>query len=168
MQVQVNLPMMMLLARAVIQSIGGFFVERDFEQFFKANERRIHFQIHRLGVFGSWYDEFFSEGVIALWQAYKDFDESKGSDVGTFINYRIRFRLVDLLRKKLRDQEVVEEAIQERKREIDDGNRHRRTGMPIVNVAGIDVDIDRNDAFWNEIRRHLTDKQWKWVVYFVI
>src|SRR5690625_6500088 len=85
-------------------------MERDFEQFFKANERRIHFQIHRLGIFGSWYDEFFSEGVIALWQAYKDFDESKGADVGTFINYRIRFRLVDLLRKKLRDQEVVERS----------------------------------------------------------
>src|SRR5690625_3978445 len=98
MKVNGNPPMMVLLARAVIQSIGGFFVERDFEQFFKANERRIHFQIQRLGIFGSWYDEFFSEGVIALWQAYRDFDERKGADVGMFINNRISFRLVYLFR----------------------------------------------------------------------
>lgn len=82
---------MMLLGRAVIHSIGGFFLERDFEQFFKANERRIHLQIHRLGILGNCYDEFFSEGVIALWQAYEDFDDNKGSDIGIFINYWMMF-----------------------------------------------------------------------------
>lgn len=142
--------------------------ERDFEQFFKANERRIHYQIHRLGIFGSWYDEFYSEGVVALWKAYKEFDESKGAEIGTFINFQVRFRLVDLLRKKLREQELLEAKMEEKKHELDDGNRHRRTGMPAVHASDFDIDIDDSDAFWQEIRRHLSEKQWKWVIYFVI
>lgn len=41
-----------------------------------------------------------------LWDAYRDFDEVRGN-LGTFINYKIRFRLIELLRKKLRCQEVM-------------------------------------------------------------
>ncbi len=141
---------------------------KDFEPFFKANERRIHFQIHRLGISANWYDEFYSEGVIALWQAYKDFDATRGTNIGTFINFRIRYRLVDLLRKKLRDEEVMAEVINEKVIEIDTGNRHVRTGMPIVNMNGVDGAGNHNDAFWREVRRHLSEKQWKWVVYFII
>ena len=80
---------------------------REFDMFFKANERRIHYQIHRLGINKEWYEEFYTEGNLALWNACKQFDETQGK-IGTFLNYRIRYRLLDLLRKKLREQELVE------------------------------------------------------------
>lgn len=68
---------------------GGITLDKDFDAFFKANERRIHYQIHRLGIRNEWYEEFYSEGFLALWKAYQEYDEVKG-DIGTFINYRIR------------------------------------------------------------------------------
>ena len=132
--------------------------------FFKANERRIHYQIHRLGITGEWYEEFYTEGILALWKAYKEFDETKGQ-IGTFLNYRIRYRLLDLLRKKLREQELVEEMKHEESVRLDDGNRHRGTGMPIVNVRGI---VLEDHAFWENIRSRLSENQWKWVEYFII
>ncbi len=132
--------------------------------FFKANERRIHYQIHRLGITGEWYEEFYTEGILALWNAYKEFDETKGQ-IGTFLNYRIRYRLLDLLRKKLREQELVEEMKHEESVRLDDGNRHRGTGMPVVNVRGI---VLEDHAFWENIRSRLSKNQWKWVKYFII
>lgn len=48
---------------------------------------------------------------------------------------------------------------------MDDGNRHKQTGLPIVNACGI---IIENEAFWNEVQRELTPKQRKWVHYFII
>ena len=136
----------------------------EFEAFFKANERRIHFQIHRLGISGDWYSEFYTEGVFALWRAYKEYEESKG-EIGTFINYQIRYRLIDLMRKKMRDEQVMEEAIAEEKTKIDNGNRHRGSGVPVVNVSDIALE-DRE--FWQEVRSRLTETQWKWVEYFII
>src|SRR5690625_1917192 len=109
--------------------------EVDFEAFFKANERRIHFQIHRLGISDNLYDEFYAEGIFALWKAYQEYEPDRG-ELGTFINYHIRFRLIDLLRKKIRYEEVIEEAVHEELTRIDDGNRHRGTRVPIVDGRG--------------------------------
>src|SRR5690625_4262820 len=60
----------------------------------------------------------------------------------------------------------MEEAVQERISEIDNGNRHRATGMPIVNVS--DITLEDNEDYWNEVRSHLSENQWKWVKYFII
>ncbi len=139
-------------------------MDQDFDVFFKANERRVHFQIHRLGITGEWYEEFYTEGIVALWQAYKEFDESKGQ-IGTFLNYRIRFRLIDLVRKKSREREVFKDIKQEESIRNDNGNRHRGTGKPVVNVSEI---VLEDETFWEEIRSQLTDNQWKWVRYFII
>lgn len=143
---------------------GGITLNKDFESFFKANERRIHYQIHRLGIRNEWYEEFYSEGSIALWKAYQEHDEVKG-DIGTFINYRIRYRLIDLLRKKIRQQEQEEKIINEETIRQVDGNTKRSTGIPLVDCRGIDV---KDTAFWDEVRSRLTEKQWKWVEYFII
>lgn len=136
----------------------------DFESFFKANERRIHFQIRRLGILENFYGEFYSEGVLALWKGYKRYNPNRGK-FGTFLNYQIRYRLSDLIRKRVRDQEVMEVAIHEQTTQIDDGNLHRATGLPIANVDGI---VLENETFWNEVRKGLTHNQWKWVHYFII
>lgn len=137
---------------------------QDFDAFFKANERRIHYQIHRLGIRSEWYDEFYSEGILALWRAYEEYDKVKG-DVGTFINFRIRYRLLDLLRRKLREKEREEQIMHEEAIRQLDGNTKKASGTPLVAMNGIEV---KDDAFWKEVRRHLTEKQWKWVQYFII
>ncbi len=138
--------------------------DTDFEAFFKAHESRIHFQIHRLGITGENYGEFFSEGIVALWYSYKHFDVAKGN-MGTFINYHIRFRLIDLLRGKLRDEEALENIVQEELVAIDHGNRNRSSGVPVVAQHGLKV---RDKEFWEEVRGKLSENQWKWVQYFII
>ncbi len=98
-------------------------MEEDFNLFFKANERRIGYQIQRSNIPQGLYEEFYAEGIVALWHAYKHYKPEKGK-IGTFLNYQIRFRLIDLIRKNARDQEVVESARHEEIVQIDDGNRY--------------------------------------------
>lgn len=136
----------------------------DFETFFRANEGRIHYQIQRLGVSGDLYEELYAEGIVALWKAYESFDEQKGN-IGTYLNYQIRYRLLDVLRKKSRQNELKEEAEGEEKVRLDDGNRHGTSGLPLIRPDGVPLS---RDAFWIEVRRHLTNRQWKWVEYFII
>ena len=147
-----------------ISFLGERELNKDFDTFFKANERRIHYQIHRLGISQDWYEDFYSEGIVALWKAYQEYDEVKG-DIGTFINFRIRYRLLDLLRKKIREQEAEEKIIYEEQIRQVDGNKIKKTGMPVVNREGI---IVKDSAFWEEVRSRLTENQWKWVEYFII
>lgn len=139
-------------------------VDQDFELFFRQHENRIHFQIHRLGISPGWYDDFYSEGIVALWDAFREFDEARGN-LGTFINYKVRFRLIDLLRRKLRRQEVIEEAIEQTRVSLESGNRHRASGRALVDASGI---VLEDDTFWREVRRRLTERQWLWVKYFII
>lgn len=144
-------------------------MELDFESFFTMNKNRIYFQIHRLNIPKELHEEFYTEGIVALWQAYQAFDASKGN-VGTFINYRIRFRLIDLLRKKARRQEQEKQAIQQHKRLLTNGNHNRQSSFPLIDptVDYIDIPCEQHQEFWNFIRSQLTEKQWKWVKYFII
>lgn len=139
-------------------------MERDFEGFFKGNEGRIHYQIHRLGISGEWYHDFYAEGLVAMWQAFREYEAGQGN-MGTFVNYRIRFRLIDLLRKKLKAEErqvAVSEASQ---LQLSDGNLHKGSGLPVLDVRGIEL---ADPLFWEAVRKHLSDNQWKWVHYFII
>ena len=141
----------------------------NFELFFKANQNRIHYQIHRLNVRYDWRDEFFTEGIVALWAAYQDYDDAKG-DVGTFLNFRIRYRLIDLLRKKIRDEERDEEIIQQQTTNMTSGTQVRHATTPLPDKTGLTLKVDSEEkaAFWESIQAQLTDKQWKWVKYFII
>src|SRR5690625_1111209 len=139
-------------------------MNQDFQNFLKANEGRIHYQIRRLGISGQLYEEFYSEGILALWQAYQSFDKTKGK-IGTYINYRIRFRLIDLIRKKTRHKENIEQLIKETKNFIDDGNKYGLSKYPLVNKTEL---LLSNEPFWEEVKKHLSKRQWKWVKYFII
>ena len=137
----------------------------DFEEFFRGNEQRIHFQIRRLGIADDWYADFYSEGIVALWQAYRSYQSERGQ-LGTYLNYMIRFRLLDLLRKKIRDQERMEQVILAEGIFLNDGNRQRKSGVPLIDDKGIPLTC--NEEFWQEVRKVLSEKQWKWVQYFII
>lgn len=139
-------------------------MENSFEHFFQANERRIHFHIHRLGIPTNLHDEFYTEGIVALWNAYQEMDQSKGN-LGTFLNYRIRFRLIDLVRKKKREETKDEAFMQHSNTEMTNGTRHRHSNTPLVDIPNIPVS---DTTFWQGIRQQLTVNQWKWVHYFII
>lgn len=139
-------------------------MDHDFEQFLKRHEQRIHFQIHRLNISKNDYDEFYAEGLLALWQAYQNFEPSRGK-IGTYLNYRIRYRLIDLLREKSRIEERTEQILQASKIRLNDGHRHKTAKVPLVDPKGLPLSTD---DFWQEVRRHLTERQWKWIKYFII
>lgn len=144
-------------------------MQNDFETFLQMNEKRIYFQIQRLHIHYADYDEYYTEGMLALWQAYKEFDDTKGN-IGTFINYKIRFKLLDLLRKKVRTQEKDTHYIEEVKKQLTNGNHTRHTNVPLPDLTDeiIRKTYIYHEEFWKTIQSKLTENQWKWVKYFII
>ncbi|MFD0954033.1 sigma factor [Virgibacillus natechei] len=48
--------------------------------------------------------EFYQEGLCAMWDAYQTYQPDKGS-FGTYFNYMIRNRIIDLMRKNRLDKD---------------------------------------------------------------
>src|SRR5690625_3309111 len=140
----------------------------EFEAFLQLNEGRIHLQLRQLGISGESYEEFYAEGVVALWQAYRSYDACRGK-LGTFLNYRIRYRLLNLLRKKARESKYWDDAVLQRKVDLCDGNwkRRHKADLPLFDGRGVVIESEY-EAFWRDVRSRLSKKQWKWVEYVVI
>lgn len=139
-------------------------MDRDFESFFRMHKNRIYYQIQRLNIHPTSHEAFYSEGLLALWNAYQHYDPPKGN-LGTYLNYQIRYRLIDLQRKQIRDQEVVALASQDKQTELSSGNWCKRSNQLLIDYVDIDIP---DDAFWDEVRKWLSENQWKWVSYFII
>ncbi|WP_099157051.1 sigma-70 family RNA polymerase sigma factor [Virgibacillus ndiopensis] len=136
-----------------------------FEEIFKQNERRIHYQLHRLHIYDP-HKEFYQGGLCAMWNAYEKYQPDKGP-MATYFNYMIRNRLIDKIRKETRDTKHTADAILEEKTVIDDGNHQRSKGnsYPIPNFS----DPLMNDPnLWQNLKAELTENQWKWVYFFII
>ncbi|WP_240507969.1 sigma factor [Virgibacillus indicus] len=69
-----------------------------FQDIYDQNHRRIHYHIHQLNIKDP-HQEYYSEGLTALWQAYKSYDRDKGP-MSTYFNFIIRNRLIDFIRKR--------------------------------------------------------------------
>ncbi|MEN1968544.1 sigma-70 family RNA polymerase sigma factor [Lentibacillus sp. N15] len=135
----------------------------SFEDIFKQNERRIHYQIHKLNIQDP-HNEFYVEGLYAMWCAYKKYRPDQGV-MSTYFNFTIRNRLIDMLRKKKRENQHQKTFIQHEKLKIDDGNHDCKTNLPIPDDSGVEM---WDDVFWQKVRAMLTDNQWKWVKYHII
>ncbi|UJL45782.1 sigma-70 family RNA polymerase sigma factor [Virgibacillus sp. NKC19-16] len=138
-----------------------------FEEIFKQNERRIHYQIHKLNIRDP-HQEFYTEGLVAMWNAYEKYQPDKGP-MATYFNYTIRNRMIDLMRKQNREQDNGASYKQEHKTQIDDGNYYRSGAFsyPMMKVAETGAAL-YDAEFWQDVRGQLTENQWKWVRYFVI
>ncbi|GAA0428378.1 hypothetical protein GCM10008983_00830 [Lentibacillus halophilus] len=136
-----------------------------FDDIFKQNERRIHYQIHKMNIRDP-HQEFFQEGLVALWNAYETYQPDKGS-MATYFNYMIRNRLIDRMRRDNRRDEIKKLAAHEQQTQYTDGNYHRGTegARPITANSPLPLD-DSN--LWKNLQSQLTDKQWKWVNYAII
>src|SRR5699024_11602063 len=112
--------------------------------------------IHRLGIPVNLHDEFYTEGIVALWKAYQEMDASKGKP-GTFLNYRIRFRLIDLIRRKKREEANEEAFMQHSNTEMTNGARNRHSNTPLVKNPDITISTV---ALYLNILQQLSTYQW--------
>jgi RNA polymerase sigma factor (sigma-70 family) len=136
-----------------------------FEEIFKQNERRIHFYIHKMNVRDP-HQEFYQEGIVAMWNAYETYQPDKGP-LSTYFNYTIRNRMIDLMRKRNRDQEKQALSIEGQKTALGDGHSYSKGQVSYPLMSGTDIVLENPD-FWKEIRAQLSDNQWKWVKHFII
>lgn len=136
-----------------------------FEDIFEQNKRRIHYHIHKLNIRDP-HEDFFQEGLIALWRAYETHEPDKGP-MATYFNFSIRNRLIDKIRQDGRRLNNDEQVIMQKKTDFDDGNhfRSRETTYPIVHTEEMPI---QDDEMWKQLKAQLTDNQWKWVDYFII
>ncbi|WP_249870786.1 sigma factor [Oceanobacillus saliphilus] len=136
-----------------------------FEEIFKQNERRIYYQMQRLGIHDP-SKEFYTEGLYAMWMAYKKYEPDKGL-LATYFNYAIRNRLIDLLRKKSRTLQAEEKSREHTKTQLQDGNyiRNGHTSYPLPNIPDILLD---DPIQWRKLKSHLTENQWKWIYFHIL
>ncbi|MCF3942605.1 sigma-70 family RNA polymerase sigma factor [Oceanobacillus alkalisoli] len=132
-----------------------------FEEIFKQNERRIHYHIHRLGIRDP-HQDFYSEGLFALWTAHQKYNPNKGP-LGTYFNYTIRNRLVDLLRKETREMEKKDSIVETEKQRISDATTELRNTT--IDMPGSKLE---EREMWQDVKAELTAKQWDWVYYYII
>ncbi|MFD1608854.1 sigma-70 family RNA polymerase sigma factor [Oceanobacillus luteolus] len=132
-----------------------------FEEIFKQNENRVHYQMHKLGIRDQ-DGEFYSEGIYAMWRAYKRYEPDKGP-MSTYFNYTIRYSLLDLMRKKIQQKEKEQAYLNKEITSITSGNRSSNSSLiPIPEMKIID------EKLWKDVFSHLTVKQRKWVYYAII
>ncbi|WP_277680159.1 sigma-70 family RNA polymerase sigma factor [Gracilibacillus dipsosauri] len=84
----------------------GYTELEEFEEVVKLCGDMIYHHIHRLGIRDP-EGEFYQEGLIALWDAYRSYDYTRGKFT-TYAYFIIQNRLKDLIRKKNREKELKE------------------------------------------------------------
>ncbi|GAA0615920.1 hypothetical protein GCM10009001_36160 [Virgibacillus siamensis] len=137
-----------------------------FEEIFEQNKRRIHYQIHKLNIQDP-HEEFFQEGLIAMWNAYEKYQPDKGP-MATYFNFTIRNRLIDRLRKEISYQNIKKKAIKEELTQITDGN-HYSLQEKLNQRLEPEQSLPLTDpALWKTLKSQLTERQWKWIYYYII
>ncbi|WP_226581247.1 sigma-70 family RNA polymerase sigma factor [Halobacillus litoralis] len=124
--------------------------DETFERIAAESERLIYYHIKRLHI-DDRNGDFFAEGLVALWEAYRTYDEAAGS-FHSYINWKIRNALIDLIRRDSRKIEVEEEYKQRLQQE-----EHY-----------LFEDETADHYLWEEVRALLSKNQWKWVYHFII
>lgn len=137
-------------------------ISLNFEEIVEQNRKRIYYQMQRLGIRDP-YGDFYAEGLHAMWMAYKKYEPDKGP-LATYFNFMIRNRLIDKLRKDVRDQEKDEHIAEHKKQEMLEGSGWISPDALHENMS---KQIEEQE-FWREVKSHLTDKQWDWVYYYII
>src|SRR5699024_2880434 len=125
----------------------------NFEELLKQNEKRLFYQLYRLKLESQ--EDYYQEGLIALWQASVNYNADKGP-LATYFNYSIRYRLIDAIRRGVQestsysDVDVSQVAEQRKSYELN----------PLQTVL--------QKEFWQQVKQTLTTKEWKWVKYYII
>lgn len=137
----------------------------SFEEIFAQNKRRIHYQIHKMNISDP-HQDFFQEGLCALWNAYETYNPDKGP-MATYFNFAIRNRLIDKIRKETRTVEKEQTVVEAKKTQLDDGNHKKQNETPQLLPDRSGVELNDNQL-WKALQKNLTEKQWKWIKLYII
>jgi len=134
-----------------------------FEEIFKQNKNRIYYHLHKLGIHDP-DGEFYAEGMYAMWTAYKKYEPNKGP-LSTYFNYTIRYRLIDLLRKKVQVKENEKDVIEKEKTSLTQGNTSSTSTTPLMSTTDFPIE---DEKLWEKVFSNLTLNQRKWVYHAII
>lgn len=129
-----------------------------FEEIYNQNKQRIHYHIYQLNIQDP-HKEFYLEGLTALWHAYKTYNPDKGP-MATYFNCIIRYRLIDRIRKQNLEQSRMKKCLAEYRSISAEADHSSKTPLKAL--------LDNNPTLCNQIKSHLTEKQWKWLSYAII
>ncbi|GIO23420.1 RNA polymerase sigma factor [Oceanobacillus sp. J11TS1] len=134
----------------------------ELEDFIEQNQRRVYYQLNRLKIQDREGD-YFQEGLVAMWRAYEKHNPDKGP-LATYMNYQIRNRLVDIIRKSSVERKYLDQLIYQRKVETQSGNYLDGNQIPEMQGEGNPLEtVDHLDASsLSEFTAALTDKQKIW------
>ncbi|WP_121615354.1 sigma-70 family RNA polymerase sigma factor [Virgibacillus halodenitrificans] len=121
-----------------------------FEEIYKQNKQRIHYQIHRLNIHDP-HEEYFQEGLCAMWQAYESYEPSKGV-MSTYFNYTIRQNLLDQIRKD--SKKLI----------------HQKSLQQHSNYSPLEQtqDFSHTTEILLQLKSQLTEKQWVWLSHSIL
>ncbi|WP_028783931.1 sigma-70 family RNA polymerase sigma factor [Thalassobacillus devorans] len=125
-------------------------LDQPFEEILKQYDNMIHYHIHKLHI-NDPEQEFYQEGCIALWEAYQSFDPERGA-FRQLANYKIHHRFIDLIRKHSKAAENEKNYVDQHAN-LEDNSTY---------------DQPEDYYLWNRLKNELTEKQWKWVKYFIV
>ncbi|ELK48750.1 sigma-70 family RNA polymerase sigma factor [Halobacillus sp. ACCC02827] len=125
-------------------------IDEQFSQLVADSKKLIHYHIRRLHIMDR-NGDFFAEGMVAVWNASRTYDPAAGK-WETYLSWKIRNALIDLIRKDSRTQE--KETLCRRSLSSTD--------------ASLWEDVIEDEYFWIQVRNPLTDNQWKWVYHHFI
>lgn len=140
-------------------------INMTFEEIVKQNERRIYYQIHKLNIRDP-HQEFYQEGLVAMWNAYETYRADKGP-MATYFNYTIRNRLIDLIRSKAREQEKLNVYREYQQLNETSGNFYRAGSLKKRVQSQEPMLVDFEDLI-KEAQQLLSTNQLKWLYCFLI
>ncbi|QHS23754.1 sigma-70 family RNA polymerase sigma factor [Virgibacillus sp. MSP4-1] len=127
-------------------------VQEEFSHVLEEYERIIFHFIHKYGIRDP-ENEFYQEGVIALWKAYKDYDPAKGK-FSTYAYFLIQKTFLTLIRKSNRQTEKDQYYIEVKSKDFQEVAEELDTGF--------------DPYLYEQIKQVLTDNQMKWFQRFVL
>src|SRR5699024_12258324 len=111
-------------------------------------EQRIYYHIHRLRIPYAFHEEFYAEGMIALWQAYESYDSARG-ELDTHLNAALNFHFIDLIQKNRRTCDAQISVREQLITKGEAGKRMTRTNQLFVDQAGIEV---KDQIDWEDMK----------------
>lgn len=141
----------------------------ELEDFIRQNQRRVYYQLSKLQIQDK-DGEFFQEGLVAMWKAYENYNADKGP-MATYMNYQIRNRFIDMIRKSTVEKKYLEQLVHQHKVERHTGNYLDGNQLTLAS-QGEDNPLNCFDDL-DEQRLHLltedlTEKQQIWFQYAIV
>lgn len=124
----------------------------QFNDVLRDHEKMIYYLIHKLGIRNG-EDEFYQEGVIALWKASETYDEARGK-FSTYAYFLIHKALLSLIRK--------------RNRQIEIENAYKIMITADISQLTATIETDFDAYLLKKIEQALTKNQMTWFRLFVL